>query len=177
MKNRVCIILLLISVFTGCEKGQERKEAPARFLREVVKNLPYLKTLNRQEQKETPVRSFKEMIENPPYSDTLSRVEYRGKSVYLRYCQVCHGAEGDGKGFNAFNLQNSFGIQPADFTDSTVMAALMDKEMIGAISKGGKSVGKSRYMPPWGGTLSGEEIEDVIAYVKALSRLKQEGGE
>jgi mono/diheme cytochrome c family protein len=111
------------------------------------------------------------MIENQSVLG-LDKMEYTGKLIFTRYCKVCHGAEGDGKGFNAFNLQNSFGIQPANFTDSTVIATLTDEAMTIAISKGAKAVGKSQYMPPWGGTLSSEEIDNVVAYIKVLSRLK-----
>jgi len=72
----------------------------------------------------------------------------------------------------AFNPQNSFGVQPANFSDSAMMAALPEETMIMAISRGGKAVGKSQYMPPWGGTLSSGEVENVVAYIKALSKTK-----
>ncbi len=117
--------------------------------------------------------TFREVMENQ-HASGLNKREYAGKLIFIKYCQVCHGAEGDGKGFNAFNLQNSFGMLPANFTDSTTVAALTEKTIIAAVSKGGNAVGKSQYMPPWGGTLRTEEVENVAAYIKALARLKRE---
>ncbi len=119
-------------------------------------------------------RTFREIVEHSPGRLGLNKAELAGKTIFTKYCQVCHGAEGDGKGFNAFNLQNSFGTQPADFTDSTTLAALSEETIIAAISKGGKAVGKSQYMPPWGGTMRTEEVENVAAYIKVLARLQRE---
>lgn len=117
-------------------------------------------------------RAFRQMIENPYGGLGLNRAEFAGRMVFTKYCGVCHGLEGDGKGFNAFNLQSSFGVQPTDFTDSSMMAALTDGTMIVAVSKGGRAANKSQYMPPWGGILNSEEVENVVAYVRALPRLR-----
>ena len=116
--------------------------------------------------------TFREVVENPHNALRFNKTELAGRLIFTGYCQVCHGPDGDGTGFNAFNLQNSFGVQPANFTDSAMMAALPEETMIMAISRGGKAVGKSQYMPPWGGTLSSGEVENVVAYIKALSKTK-----
>jgi len=111
------------------------------------------------------VKSFTALTTSAMYSGELTREEYKGKLVYDKYCQVCHGRDGDGKGFNAFNLQNSFGVQPADFTDSTLMTNLTTETIITVIAKGGKAVNKSQYMPPWGGTLKPEEVRYVVSFI------------
>ena len=36
------------------------------------------------------------------------------------------------------------------------------------IAEGGAAVGKSSYMPAWQGTLSEQDIKDVIAHIRAL---------
>lgn len=115
-------------------------------------------------------RSFRDLVDLSTGSLRIDRKERSGKAVYHKYCKVCHGDEGDGKGFNSFNLQNSFGIQPANFTDSLAMANRTEERIVLAISNGGRGVGKSQYMPPWGATLTSEEIENVAAYVKTLSK-------
>ena len=114
-------------------------------------------------------KSFTELVTSARNSGNLTRLEHKGKLVYDSYCLVCHGQDGDGKGFNAYNLKNSFGVQPADFTDSTFMANLTTEDIMNVIAQGGKRVNKSQYMPPWGSTLSGEEILNVVAYIKVLS--------
>ena len=77
----------------------------------------------------------------------LSYEERQGKHLYEQYCLVCHGQEGKGDGFNAFNLDP----RPRDFSDSVYMNALGDKQAIETISGGGRSVNKSPLMPSsWG---------------------------
>lgn len=92
-----------------------------------------------------------------------------GQAIYGRYCAVCHGTEGEGDGFNAYNLQSNFGTPPTAFTDSTVWKDLDLKTARTAVALGGKAVGRSQYMPPWGETLSPQEIEDVLAYIRSLA--------
>lgn len=116
-------------------------------------------------------KSFTAIVTSEKYSDNLTRVEYKGRLVYNQYCRVCHGEDGDGKGFNAYNLKNSFGVQPADFTDSTFMVNHTMETIMNVVAKGGKRVNKSQYMPPWGDTLTREEIENVVTYIKVFSRL------
>jgi mono/diheme cytochrome c family protein len=120
-------------------------------------------------------KSFTAIVTSAKYADNLTRVEYKGRSVYNQYCRVCHGEDGDGKGFNAYNLKNSFGVQPADFTDSTFMVNHTMETITNVVAKGGKRVNKSQYMPPWGETLNREEIENVVTYIKMFSRLKALG--
>ncbi|HAL56867.1 MAG TPA: hypothetical protein DCP63_10440 [Bacteroidetes bacterium] len=117
-------------------------------------------------------RTFRELVEDAKATARSAREERAGFALYTKYCQVCHGVEGDGKGFNAFNLQDSFGIQPADFTDSASAATRADSRTFLIISEGGTAVEKSQYMPPWEGTLSSEEIENTATYIRQFSRSK-----
>jgi mono/diheme cytochrome c family protein len=94
--------------------------------------------------------------------DALSYEEHQGGVLYDKYCQVCHGKEGKGDGFNAFNLDP----RPRDFTDSTYMGALSDEQIIQTITGGGRSVNKSVLMPAYGWTLSRQQIAYVTAYVR-----------
>jgi mono/diheme cytochrome c family protein len=41
--------------------------------------------------------------------------------------------------------------------------------------EGGPAVGKSPMMAPWGGTLSDEQIWDVVAFVRSLAQPPFEG--
>lgn len=98
----------------------------------------------------------------------LSYEERQGKHLYEQYCLVCHGQEGKGDGFNAFNLDP----RPRDFSDSVYMNALGDKQAIETISGGGRSVNKSPLMPSYGWTLKKEELQYVASYVRTFTRRK-----
>lgn len=94
-----------------------------------------------------------------------------GKEVYSRYCSVCHGLEGRGDGFNAYNLKPA----PRDFTDSSFIVRLDSGLVTEAVTKGGLAVGLSASMPPWGRTLSPADIRDVAKYVRHLANPDSDG--
>jgi len=86
----------------------------------------------------------------------------RGEVLYASQCAVCHGLQGRGDGPNAARLERS----PRDFTAAELMAAKTDDELYRVIAGGGKSVGLSALMPPWGKTLSRQEVWDVIKVLR-----------
>ena len=100
-----------------------------------------------------------------PVERVLSYEERQGSVLYMKYCAVCHGKEGKGDGFNAFNLDP----RPRDFSDSSYMAALSDAQILQTISGGGRSVNKSPLMPSYGGTIDNRQARYVAAYVRAFS--------
>ena len=84
----------------------------------------------------------------------------------MKYCSVCHGDQGKGDGFNAYNLDP----KPRDFTDPRAMAGIEDVTLLTTIADGGRGVNKSPFMPAWGGRMNKLEIGYVIQYVKALEQ-------
>jgi mono/diheme cytochrome c family protein len=84
-----------------------------------------------------------------------------GAKLYKRYCAGCHGADGRG-GAHTFmpHIQN--------LTKKDYIEFLPDGYLFTVIAEGGEAVGKSAYMPAWGGTLSEQEIKDVIAHIRTL---------
>jgi len=87
-----------------------------------------------------------------------------GREVYRHYCLNCHGEEGKGDGFNAYNLDP----RPRSLADSTFQATHSDADLLTAIRSGGGAVGLSTSMPPWGLTLSERQMLNVIEYVRTL---------
>src|SRR5918996_300744 len=89
-----------------------------------------------------------------------------GKKLYGQFCASCHGQSGKGDGPAAAALNP----KPRDHTDKAYMSTLSDDDLLKVIKNGGASVGKSPLMPPWGASLNDDQIKDVIAYVRTLSK-------
>ena len=87
---------------------------------------------------------------------------------YKAYCVQCHGMEGNGKGVNIRDMS----VQPRDHTDAKSMSGRSDEMLFKVIKEGGSSISKSILMPPWGGTLSDEEIQDLVLHLRAMCKCK-----
>ncbi len=88
-----------------------------------------------------------------------------GKARYDLLCTSCHGTSGKGDGPAAASLTP----KPRDHSDGKYMNTLTDKYIFDIIKGGGASAGKSPLMPPWGGQLSDQDIENLIAYIRSLA--------
>ncbi len=88
-----------------------------------------------------------------------------GAVDYGAYCASCHGARGDGDG----PLAGALDPRPAKHSDHDAMQALSDEYLFRVIQGGGSAVGKSPLMAPWGGSLSDQQIRDLVAFIRSLS--------
>jgi len=84
-----------------------------------------------------------------------------GAGLYKRYCRGCHGVDGQGDGLVFMPHVNNL-------TKKGYIDQLPDQYLRHVILNGGESVGKSAYMPSFAGTLSDQQIADVIAHVRSL---------
>ena len=87
------------------------------------------------------------------------------EKVFKFYCAQCHGIDGKGKGPN---VTEDFATSPRNFTDAAEMNKLTDGDLKTVIMDGGPAVSKSELMPPWGKTLTVEEVDRLIAYIRNL---------
>ena len=87
---------------------------------------------------------------------------------YKAYCVQCHGMEGNGKGVNIRDMS----VMPRDHTDAKAMSGRSDETLFKVIKEGGPSIDKSILMPPWGETLSDEEIKDLVQLLRMLCKCK-----
>ena len=85
----------------------------------------------------------------------------RGEPMYQRYCTGCHGSDGRGGGKNF--MPHVGALTRKGYTD-----LLEDSYLEAIVAEGGEAFGKSSYMPAWKSTLSGQDIADVIAYVRTF---------
>ena len=88
----------------------------------------------------------------------------RGKAVYERYCQQCHGMTGRGDGPESDSLK----ISPANFQRFQSFLK-SDEELLRTIEHG---VVFSP-MHSWRGQLTDGEMQDVVAYIRMLSQQPQ----
>lgn len=90
----------------------------------------------------------------------------KGHKIFSRYCSPCHGVDGDGKGYNASNLDPV----PRDLTDSEeeYMVKLENDEIYEVLELGGYGVDLSGGMPVWGKVFSEEELWSLVAYIRTL---------
>jgi mono/diheme cytochrome c family protein len=104
--------------------------------------------------------------EAPVAEASLSYELRLGRGVYQHHCQTCHGETGSGDGFNAFNVDP----HPRDLSDPAFQKAKTDADLKDAIQRGGLGVGLSAMMPPYGKTLSPEQVDQVVEYLRTLKR-------
>ena len=83
-----------------------------------------------------------------------------GMLLYQKYCQVCHGEEGDGDGI----MTTLMGISPMDHTNPNATNSFDNEELVESILDG-----QGRYMPAWRGILSQSDVEALVSYIRLLS--------
>ncbi len=96
----------------------------------------------------------------------LTYAESLGRPVFARYCATCHGDAGKGDGQNAYTLKPP----PPDFTTSKAMADASYVRRV--IMEGSAAVGRSPLSPPWGRTLSAQQVDYLVLYCQAIARKK-----
>jgi cytochrome c oxidase cbb3-type subunit 3 len=96
-----------------------------------------------------------------------SRAE-TAEELYRLYCAQCHGTQGNGQGIN--QTTDGLGVSPRAHTNATEMSKLSDGDLRLAITDGGDAVQKSELMPAWGKTISAEEIDDLVVFLRKLCK-------
>ena len=110
----------------------------------------------------------------------------QGRKLFSFYCAHCHGEKGNGRGFNADNLDP----HPRDLTDRVepYMAEATNEDIFKAIKDGlagvvwpdgeikvGNQLDEdygfgSTLMPYWGYTFSEDELWSLVAFVRSLHK-------
>jgi mono/diheme cytochrome c family protein len=96
-----------------------------------------------------------------PAGQNLTQAITAGTDIYQNKCIGCHGPNQDGNGPNALSLNPS----PRNLRDLPFMQAMSLQRISTSIHKGVPGTA----MPRWEGTLSDDQIHDVIAYVFSLT--------
>lgn len=94
-------------------------------------------------------------------------LDYRaaqGKRIFYTQCVWCHAEATPAGPSNRSNVTPT----PPLMNDGATLNKESDATLRNAIALGGSALGKSAMMPPYGRTLSDEEITDLIAYIRAI---------
>jgi len=96
----------------------------------------------------------------------LGYQEAQGKRVFYQYCVWCHADASPAGPSNRSNLTPV----PTLLNDGSVLNSQSDEYLQNIITLGGSAMGKSAMMPPYGKTLTPEEIRSVIALTRAVAQ-------
>jgi len=88
----------------------------------------------------------------------------RGAKIYQNNCAACHGSTGT----PVPAMAQSLGVMPATFSDPLFNSREALSRWKVVVAEGGPALGFSDKMPAFGGKLSAEEIEAVLAHIKTL---------
>jgi len=89
----------------------------------------------------------------------------QGKRVFYQQCVWCHADTTPAGPSNRSNVSPD----PPLMNDGNILNKESDAALRKIVAVGGTAVGKSAMMPPYGGTLSEEEIDDLIAYMRVIA--------
>jgi mono/diheme cytochrome c family protein len=89
-----------------------------------------------------------------------------GQQVSEQYCARCHNPESTPERVSNFD---NLDTKPHQFTEGDTLNKMTDDELLAIISHGGPALGRSAEMPPWGYALSKEQIQALLAYIRAVA--------
>lgn len=118
-----------------------------------------------------PVQAFGAYDTEPDWNDgtkliNLGYQESQGKRVFYQYCVWCHA---DATPAGPSNRSNVTPMPPL-MNDGDKLNGESDEYLQNFITLGGSALGKSAMMPPYGKTLSSEEIRSVIAFTRSIAQ-------
>ena len=96
----------------------------------------------------------------------LSYAQAQGKRIFYTQCVWCHADSTPAGPSNRSNLNP----MPVLMNDGTVLNRESDDFLENVIALGGSAVSRSAMMPAYGQTLTQQEIQQVIAYTRAIAQ-------
>jgi cytochrome c oxidase cbb3-type subunit 3 len=103
---------------------------------------------------------------NPDHLIPLNYQQTQGKRIFDEKCVWCHADSTPAGPSNRSNLNPT----PPLINDGAVLNPLSDDYLENVITLGGAAMGKSAIMPPWGRTLTQEDIRALVAYIRAVAQ-------
>lgn len=94
---------------------------------------------------------------------------YNGHVLFNTYCFACHGTDAKGNG----PLASKLDVTPGDLTASKI-GEYSDKEINNIITGIKPHSSGSKVMPKWSLAIPGTQVDDLVAYIRFLSRSKHD---
>ena len=98
----------------------------------------------------------------------------KGKGLYTTNCASCHGETGKGDGPVAVAVPppppRDFAAGDFKFDADEDGTAGTDGDLKTVITKGAGAFGGNPMMATWGGILSDEDIDNLVAYIRTLKQ-------
>lgn len=169
-----CFSLLIPALLASCTRDEEREDEIVSVEDEDIK-------VTEDEEPALTEDKSTAMVDEPTATETNGDDDTdsakgspaEGKQIFAQNCTPCHGQDGTGGGPTAAALDP----KPRDLTDASYVSTLSNEHLSKVISGGGLAVGKSAAMPAWSTSLSDEDIQDVVAYIRVdLCNCEFEGG-
>ena len=102
---------------------------------------------------------------NPQRIIPLNYPETRGKRIFYQQCVWCHADSTPAGPSNRSNVTPT----PPLMNDGAVFNGMSDAALQQIIARGGRALGKSAMMPPYGKSLTQDDIRNLITYMRAIA--------
>ena len=97
-------------------------------------------------------------------ADPAALAAAEAKKNFGLFCVSCHGVDGKANAGAALAMNP----KPRDLTDASWQDSVDDAHIAKVIEDGGVAVGLSVTMPAWGASLSPEQVQGLVAYIRAM---------
>ena len=96
----------------------------------------------------------------------LGYQEGLGQQLNRQYCSRCHDPESTPERVSNYD---NLATKPHAFSEGDTLNKMSDADLAAIIGHGGPALGKSPEMPPFGYTLSKNDVQALVAYIRAVS--------
>lgn len=96
----------------------------------------------------------------------LNYTQAQGKRLFYTHCVWCHADATPAGPSNRSNINPS----PSLANDGATLNPMSDELLRNTITLGGSAMGKSGMMPAWGKTLSQQDVEALIAFLRVIAQ-------
>jgi cytochrome c5 len=103
---------------------------------------------------------------DPDHLIPLNYQQAQGKRIFYQKCVWCHADSTPAGPSNRSNLNPT----PPLINDGATFNSLSDEFLDNVITLGGGAMGRSAIMPPWGKTLTQDETQAVVTYIRAVAQ-------